>query len=85
MKLSLWLRSSPQRIREQPLFYRFADFENHYRLRKASDELLRHEFVSLGGLPDLLYPFSFVPGGSDHLDRWFGYVKTTKIPLSSIP
>lgn len=66
-------------------FYRFSDFENYYRLRKASDALLRSKFISLGGRPDIKHPYSFVLEGSDYLDRWFECGNKTMLSLSSIP
>lgn len=57
---------------ETTAFGRFADFENYYYLRTESDELLYREFISLGELPELPHPYSFVLEGSDYLDQWFG-------------
>lgn len=45
---------------ETTAFYRFADFENYYLLRKKQDEYLYSKFIELGGLPEEKHPLSFV-------------------------
>ncbi len=39
-------------------FYRFADFNNYYALRKKQDEYLYSRFVELGGSPEEKHPLS---------------------------
>ena len=65
-------------------FYRFADFENYYELRKKQDEYLYSRFVELGGSPEEKHPLSFVIGGSEYLAEWFGRGIETKIHLKEI-
>ena len=50
---------------------RFADFKNYYPLRKATDKLVREQFIRLGGKPHLEHPYSFVLGESNYLKKWF--------------
>lgn len=57
---------------ETTAFYRFADFENYYSLRKNQDEYLYSRFVEKGGMPEEKHPLSFVIEGSDYLFEWFG-------------
>lgn len=70
---------------ETTAFFRFADFENYYPLRKKVDKLLYNNFISLGGSPETEHPLSFVLQGSEYLDKWFGNGISTRIPLMSIP
>ena len=69
---------------ETTAFYRFADFENYYELRKSQDEYLYTRFVELGGLPEEKHPLSFVIEGSDYLRDWFGNGIETRLPLKDI-
>lgn len=57
---------------ETTAFYRFADFDNYYVLRKRQDEYLYKKFIELGGLPEEVHPLSFVIEGSEYLCEWFG-------------
>lgn len=66
---------------ETTAFYRFADFENYYRLREAQDRYLYQEFLALGGEPETGHPLSFVLEGSPYLSEWFGNGIETRIPL----
>ncbi|MBE5801606.1 MAG: hypothetical protein E7319_04890 [Clostridiales bacterium] len=66
-------------------FYRFADFENYYPRRKASEEALRGRFIQLGGRPELPHPYSFVLMENDYLRGWFGHGPGQRILLSSLP
>lgn len=65
-------------------FYRFADFENYYSLRKAQDAYLHTRFLELGGLPEEEHPLSFVLEGSDYLCNWFENGVETVLPLREI-
>ena len=65
-------------------FYRFADFENYYALRKKQDDYLYSRFIELGGLPEENHPLSFVIESSDYLHNWFGNGIETKLPLKDI-
>lgn len=65
-------------------FFRFADFENYYSLRKKQDEYLYSRFVELGGIPDEKHPLSFVIEGSEYLRNWFGNGIETKLFLKDI-
>lgn len=56
---------------ETTSFYRFADFDNYYLLRKKQDEYLYSRFVELGGMPEETHLLSFVIEGSDYLYDWF--------------
>lgn len=69
---------------ETTAFYRFADFENYYRVRCIQDELLYSGFTAKGGEPEEKHPLSFVIAGSDYLFHWFADGNVTKIPLSEI-
>lgn len=66
-------------------FGRFADFHNYYPRRLETDKRLYAAFVELGGKPTETHPLSFVLGGSDYLDGWFGHGIVTRIPLNSVP
>lgn len=65
-------------------FYRFADFDNYYELRKKQDEFLYSHFCELGGLPEEKHPLSFVVEGSDYLRDWFGNGTETRLYLKNI-
>lgn len=65
-------------------FYRFADFDNYYTLRRDQDEYLYTRFVELGGLPEEKHPLSFVVESSDYLREWFGNGIETRLPLKNI-
>ena len=65
-------------------FYRFADFENYYALRKAQDTYLHARFIELGGQPEEEHPLSFVVEGSDYLRDWFGNGTETVLPLRQV-
>ena len=65
-------------------FYRFADFNNYYALRKAQDEYLYSRFIELGGSPEEKHPLSFVIENSDYLREWFGNGIETKLLLKNI-
>ena len=65
-------------------FYRFADFQNYYSLRKKQDEYLYSRFVELGGKPEEKHPLSFVIEGSDYLFDWFGKGIVSKLRLRDI-
>ena len=65
-------------------FYRFADFDNYYALRRKQDEYLHARFVELGGLPEERNPLSFVVEGSDYLREWFGNGAQTRLPLKAV-
>ncbi len=69
---------------ETTAFYRFADFENYYKLRETQDKYLHHEFVAIGGNPETEHPLSFVIEGSSYLKDWFGNGIETRIPLRGI-
>lgn len=66
-------------------FYRFADFENYYPRRLATDLMLYERFAALGGKPKEEHPLSFVLGESDYLKNWFGDGIQTKLFLKDIP
>ena len=66
-------------------FYRFADFENYYRERMKTDEMLYCRFIELGGKPVQEHPLSFVLQGSEYLHAWFDRGIITTIPLNRIP
>jgi len=65
-------------------FYRFADFDNYYALRKMQDEYLYSRFIELGGLPEEKHPLSFVVDSSNYLREWFGNGIETKLLLKDI-
>lgn len=65
-------------------FYRFADFENYYALRRKQDEYLYSRFCELGGLPEEKHPLSFVIEGSEYLRDWFGNGTETILYLKNI-
>lgn len=65
-------------------FYRFADFENYYSLRKKQDEYLYSQFIELGGMPEEKHPLSFVIEGSDYLLEWFGKGIESRLRLKDI-
>jgi len=65
-------------------FYRFADFEHYYRLRKNQDAALHARFIELGGCPETGHPLSFVVEGSDYLREWFGNGIETRLPLKCV-
>lgn len=69
---------------ETTAFYRFADFENYYKLRETQDKYLYKEFIAIGGKPETEHPLSFVIEGSKYLKEWFGNGIETRIPLSGI-
>lgn len=69
---------------ETTAFYRFADFENYYSLRKKQDERLYSRFVELGGMPEEKHPLSFVIEGSDYLFDWFGKGIESRLRLRDI-
>lgn len=69
---------------ETTAFYRFADFENYYKLRETQDKYLHHEFVAIGGNPETEHPLSFVIEGSSYLKDWFGNGIETRMPLRGI-
>lgn len=66
-------------------FWRFGDFSNYYALRMKQDARLYELFISLGGMPNVEHPLSFVLQGSEYLDGWFDKGTITKILLSEIP
>lgn len=66
-------------------FYRFADFDNYYRERLKTDEMLYTRFRGLGGRPAKEHPLSFVLQGSEYLDNWFDKGIVTRIPMEQIP
>ena len=70
---------------ETTAFYRFADFENYYPRRKASEEAMRSHFIRLGGQPELPHPYSFVLMESDYLARWFAGGPAMRLPLDALP
>lgn len=69
---------------ETTAFYRFADFENYYSLRKKQDEYLYSRFIELGGMPEEKHPLSFVVEGSDYLFDWFGKGIESRLRLRDI-
>lgn len=69
---------------ETTAFYRFADFEHYYLLRKRQDECLYARFVESGGKLKEKYPLSFVVEGSDYLFDWFGGGIESKLRLKDI-
>lgn len=69
---------------ETTAFYRFADFENYYSLRKKQDEYLHSRFIELGGMPEEKHPLSFVIEGSDYLFDWFGKGIRSRLRLRDI-
>lgn len=69
---------------ETTAFYRFADFENYYLLRKEQDAYLYARFVELGGKPEEEHPLSFVVEGSEYLWEWFGNGTKTVLPLREV-
>lgn len=69
---------------ETTAFYRFADFENYYKLREAQDKYLYNESISIGGKLKTEHPLSFVIEGSAYLKDWFGNGIETKIPIRGI-
>ncbi len=69
---------------ETTAFYRFADFENYYSLRKRQDEYLYSRFIELGGMPEEKHPLSFVIEGSDYLRDWFGKGIESRLRLRDI-
>jgi len=70
---------------ETTAFYRFADFENYYELRKKQDAYLYSAFVALGGHPEEEHPLSFVIEGSNYLQEWFGKGIESRLRLADIP
>lgn len=77
-------RSMAEKHPETTAFYRFADFENYYELRKNQDAYLYARFVELGGLPEEKHPLSFVVENSDYLREWFGNGIETRVFLKDI-
>ena len=71
--------------KETTAFYRFADFDNYYPRRLATDKALYRRFIELGGKPAEKHPLSFVLQGSDYLRNWFDGGIVTRIPLAKIP
>ena len=71
--------------KETTAFYRFADFENYYPRRLATDRMLYERFVKLGGKPVEKHPLSFVLGDSEYLKEWFGNGTVTRLSLANIP
>lgn len=69
---------------ETTAFYRFADFENYYALRKKQDEYLYSRFIESGGMPEEKHPLSFVIEGSDYLLDWFGKGTESRLRLQDI-
>jgi len=69
---------------ETTAFYRFADFDNYYSLRKKQDEYLYSRFIELGGMPEEKHPLSFVIEGSDYLLEWFGKGIESRLHLRDI-
>ncbi len=69
---------------ETTAFYRFADFENYYTLRKSQDEYLYSRFIELGGTPEEKHPLSFVMEGSEYLFDWFGKGIESRLRLRDI-
>ncbi len=69
---------------ETTAFYRFADFENYYSLRKKQDEYLFSKFIELGGKPKEKHPLSFVIEGSEYLRQWFACGIESKLRLRDI-
>ena len=69
---------------ETTAFYRFADFENYYALRKKQDEYLYSRFIESGGTPEEKHPLSFVIEGSDYLLSWFGKGIESRLRLQDI-
>lgn len=77
-------RSFAEKHLDTTAFYRFADFDNYYALRKRQDEYLYSRFIELGGLPEEKHPLSFVIEGSEYLRNWFGDGIETKLLLKEI-
>ncbi|MBR3684320.1 MAG: hypothetical protein IKL78_05555 [Lachnospiraceae bacterium] len=77
-------RKMADRNPETTAFYRFADFDNYYELRMGQDKYLYELFQSLGGEPKEEHPLSFVLGGSDYLNEWFGKGQVIKLCLKDI-
>jgi len=77
---SLFAESHP----ETTAFYRFADFENYYLLRKKQDEYMYSQFIELGGKPEEKHPLSFVIEGSEYLSDWFGNGIESRLRLGDI-
>lgn len=73
-----------EKNRETTAFYRFADFDNYYRERLKTDNLLFTEYKNMGGKPKYEHPLSFVLQGSEYLHEWFGKGIITQIPLNQI-
>lgn len=69
---------------ETTAFYRFADFDKYYLLRKKQDEYLYSRFVELGGMPEEKHPLSFVIEGSDYLLDWFGKGIESRLRLRDV-
>lgn len=69
---------------ETTAFYRFADFENYYLLRKEQDKYLYSQFIELGGKPEEKHPLSFVIEGSEYLSDWFGNGIESRLCLGDI-
>lgn len=69
---------------ETTAFYRFADFENYYALRRKQDEYLFSQFIESGGMPEEKHPLSFVIEGSDYLRDWFGKGIESRLRLQDI-
>ena len=74
-----------KRNKDTTAFYRFADFDNYYRERLKTDEMLYTRFSGLGGRPAKKHPLSFVLQGSEYLDNWFDKGIVTRIPIEQIP
>lgn len=77
-------RKMAEQNKDATAFYRFADFDNYYRERLKTDELLYARFCELGGRPAKKHPLSFVLQGSEFLDNWFDKGIVTRIPLEYI-
>lgn len=69
---------------ETTAFYRFADFENYYALRKEQDAYLYSRFIELGGRPEEEHPLSFVVEGSGYLRDWFSNGIETVLRLREV-
>lgn len=65
-------------------FYRFADFDNYYKLREEQDAFLYRKFTEKGGKPKTEHPLSFVAEGSEYLKEWFGNGTETRIALKDL-
>lgn len=65
-------------------FYRFADFEHYYPMRKKQDAYLYARFQELGGEPEEEHPLSFVVEGSEYLREWFDNGIETRLALKDV-